>query len=97
MRHFFLEPKTYSRPVYQRLADRRVVHSPGDVSFSGDALACPRAKLLEVASRNVAAESGSSFCSTPHVHACSHSFAFAGCGFVRITCKTYGFSRLRIE
>ena len=35
MRHFVLEPKTYPRPVHQRLPDRRVMHPPSDVPFGG--------------------------------------------------------------
>src|SRR5262245_4800913 len=97
MRHFFLEPETHSRPVDQRLADRRIVHSPCDVSFIGKALTCTRTKLLEVAPRNIAAESCSKFCSTPHDDACSRSVTFASYDFVGVTSKTYGLPRLRIK
>src|SRR5437868_12034259 len=96
-RHFFLEPKTDSRPIHQRLADRRVVHSPCDVAFTGNALTCSRTKLLEVPPRNIAAEPCSGFCSTPRVDARCYSVTVAGCGFVGITRKADGLPRLRIK
>src|SRR3989442_15362756 len=59
VRHFVLEPQTYPGPVHQRFTDRGVMHAPRDVPFGGNALARSRTKLLEVAPRNIAAESRS--------------------------------------
>ena len=96
VRHFVLEPQTYPGPVHQRFTDRGVMHAPRDVPLGGNALARPRTKLLEVAPRNIAAESRSCerLCSTAR-H--SSLFTFTRCRFVGVTHKPYRLPRLGIK
>ena len=73
------------------------MHSPRNVPLSGDAFACSVTKLLEVASWNVTAESGSYLGSAAHRHARIRWFTFARCHFVGITLETDGLPGLRIQ
>jgi hypothetical protein len=73
------------------------MHAPRDVPVGGDALARSLPKLLEVAPRNVAAESRSHLVSTSPANCLIHSFTFSGCRFIGVTYKPNRLPRLGIQ
>src|SRR6058998_4033153 len=95
--HVILEPEADAGPVRYRPADRRVMQAPRNVTLGRDAFARSRTKLLEIAARNIAAESRSYFRSPALAISCSARFRSARCIFIGVTLETDGLPRLGIK